>query len=53
MIYLSRLVKGKGWEILLDTMKILEEKGYSEIKLLTCGDGPDYNNILSEIRKEI
>lgn len=42
ILYISRIVEGKGWDLAIQTMKILAENSNSNynIELLLCGDGP-------------
>jgi glycosyltransferase involved in cell wall biosynthesis len=39
LLYLSRITKGKGWEIAIKTIEILNDLGYDNIKLIIAGDG--------------
>lgn len=39
LLYLSRIVENKGWDLALNTMKILQDKGENHIKLVVAGDG--------------
>lgn len=49
MVGVSRLVKGKGREDLIDIYKILKEQGIKE-KLYLIGDGPEYENLKIQIK---
>lgn len=43
--YVSRLVEGKGWEILIEAFTILKKEYLVDLKMIICGDG-------DEIQKE-
>lgn len=49
IVGVSRLVKGKGREDLIDIYKILKEQGIKE-KLYLIGDGPEYENLKIQIK---
>lgn len=40
ILYISRIVEGKGWDLAIQTMKIVSEVNSCNIELLLCGDGP-------------
>lgn len=40
LLYMSRIVDGKGWDLVINTMKIISEFASFNIELLFCGDGP-------------
>lgn len=50
IICVSRLVKYKRIDALIDAAKILVKQGWV-LKLLIVGDGPEYENLLQQIRK--
>ena len=39
LLFISRITKNKGWDIAIETMKILNNKGYNNIILTIAGDG--------------
>ncbi len=39
LLFISRITKNKGWDIAIETMKILNSTSYSNIKLTIAGDG--------------
>lgn len=39
LLFISRITKNKGWDIAIETMKILHNKGYNNIKLTIAGNG--------------
>jgi glycosyltransferase involved in cell wall biosynthesis len=39
IVYLSRITRDKGWDIALKTMKILQDRCASDIRLVIAGDG--------------
>lgn len=44
LLFVSRFVKYKGWDIAIETMKILNKKGYTHIILKFIGDGKYFNH---------
>jgi glycosyltransferase involved in cell wall biosynthesis len=44
LLYLSRITEGKGWDIAIKTMKVLQESGVKNIKLILAGDGDCFNH---------
>ena len=40
LLYISRIVVGKGWDLAIETMKIVSKVESCHIELLLCGDGP-------------
>ncbi|GAB1858548.1 hypothetical protein MHTCC0001_33870 [Flavobacteriaceae bacterium MHTCC 0001] len=51
VLCVSGLTKIKNVQVLIDTMCILQKKGYSSIKLLVAGDGPEKDNFMHQIHK--
>jgi glycosyltransferase involved in cell wall biosynthesis len=41
VLFMSRIVKNKGWDIAILTFEHLQKYGRNDIELLICGDGPD------------
>ncbi len=39
LLYLSRITKDKGWDLALETMKIIQDRGVLNIRLVVAGDG--------------
>jgi glycosyltransferase involved in cell wall biosynthesis len=39
LLYISRITKGKGWEIAIDTIEILNALGFNNLHLTIAGDG--------------
>lgn len=39
LLYISRIIENKGWDLALNTMKILQQSGENHIKLVVAGDG--------------
>ena len=51
LLYVGRLERKKGVDILLKAMKRLKENGLSEIKLEICGEGTERNILEQDILK--
>jgi glycosyltransferase involved in cell wall biosynthesis len=39
LLFIARITRNKGWDIAIETMKILNNKGFNNIKLTIAGDG--------------
>ena len=50
--FVSNFIKSKGWEILLEAFRLIENSNtIGSIRLIMVGDGPDKKNIISYIDK--
>lgn len=49
--YVSRIEQGKGWDTLLNAIKILKEKGFDNYKVLVIGGGSKKGELFSMVQR--
>jgi glycosyltransferase involved in cell wall biosynthesis len=47
LLFIARLCNGKGWDIAIETMLILQKNGFNNIILNIAGNGEDFNEAFS------
>lgn len=51
VVFLGRLLTGKGWSVLLDALAALDDTAAARLAVLIVGDGPDAPAIAERIRR--
>jgi glycosyltransferase involved in cell wall biosynthesis len=51
ILSVGRLIKGKGLNFLIDSLRLLKENGFKNFKCMIVGDGPEIENINKMIKK--